>query len=195
MTPVIEQADPPSLRRLAALDGTWVSAKSTGRAPGGVRSMGYQPALDGLRAISVIAVVFLCIGVVLVGVQGGLVRPLARRMGARGAITVGLACNAAGLLVLAAAVDWGVLIPALVLLTVGQGLTAPNFTAMISNGVHPDQRGEALGFQQSASALGRVGGPALAGFLFHHVGVPAPYLVAAALCGVGLAILQWSPVA
>ena len=97
------------------------------------------------------------------------------------------------LAVLAFARAWPVLIVALALLTLGQGLTAPNFTAMITDGVGPDQRGEALGFQQGASALGRVAGPALAGFLFHHVGVPAPYLIAAALCGVGLAVLSWNP--
>ncbi|MEO6124334.1 MAG: acyltransferase family protein [Ilumatobacteraceae bacterium] len=53
---VVDTAGLPALRRLATLDGTWVSAKTTGRAPGGARSMGYQPSLDGLRAISVIAV-------------------------------------------------------------------------------------------------------------------------------------------
>lgn len=55
MTSVVDSPDPPALRRLAALDGTWVSAKTTGRPPG-AKSMGYQPSLDGLRAISVIAV-------------------------------------------------------------------------------------------------------------------------------------------
>ena len=109
----------------------------------------------------------------------------------RGSVSAGLAFNAAGLAVLAFADHWVVLVPALVLLTVGQGLCAPNFTAMVSDGFAPQQRGEALGFQQSASALARVIGPALAGFLFHHAGVPVPYLVAAGLCGVGLAGLQW----
>jgi len=137
--------------------------------------------------------VFLCIGIVLVIVQGGMIRPLGRRIGVRRSISLGLSCNAAGLVALAFAHDWAVLVPALGLLTLGQGLVAPNFTAMISDGVDPGQRGEALGFQQSASALGRVAGPAPAGFLFHRVGVPAPYLIAAALCGFGLAILSWSP--
>lgn len=138
-----------------------------------------------------IAVVFVCIGVVLVAVQAGIVRPVGARIGVRRSVSVGLAFNAAGLAVLAFAEIWVVLVPALLLLTIGQGLTAPNFTAMVSSGVSPQQRGEALGFQQSASALARVGGPALAGFLFHHIGIPAPYLVAAALCGVGLVTLSW----
>ena len=57
-------ADPPALRRLAVLDERWAGGDTQSRRqdmlrprPGGIRSMGYQPALDGLRAISVIAVV------------------------------------------------------------------------------------------------------------------------------------------
>jgi multidrug resistance protein len=138
-----------------------------------------------------IAVVFLCIGVVLVVVQGGIIHPVGTRLGVRGSVAAGLTCNAMGLIVLAFAKDWAVLIPALALLTVGQGLTAPNFTAMVSDGVAPHQRGEALGFQQGASALARVAGPAMAGLLFHRVGVGAPYLVAAGLCCAGLAVLSW----
>ena len=138
-----------------------------------------------------IAVVFLCIGVFLVVVQGGVIRPVGARLGVRGSVSLGLVCNAAGLFILAFAKEWAILVPALVLLTFGQGLTTPNFTAMVTEGVAPRQRGEALGFQQSGSALARVLGPVLAGFLFHHVGIPAPYLLAAALCGLGLAILSW----
>jgi hypothetical protein len=41
-------------------------------------------------------------------------------------------------------------------------------------------------------ALARVIGPVVAGFLFHHAGIPAPYIVAAGMCAVGLAILNWS---
>jgi multidrug resistance protein len=138
------------------------------------------------------AVVFLCIGVVLVVVQGGAIRPVGKRIGVRGSVSAGLIFNAIGLFLLAFAHSWLVLVPALVLLTVGQGLTTPNFTAMVSDGAAPQQRGEALGFQQSATALARVIGPALAGFLFHRAGIPAPYLVGAAMCAVGLAILNWS---
>ncbi len=142
-----------------------------------------------------IAVVFVCIGVVLVLVQGGVVRPIGKRLGVRGSVSAGLVLNAGGLVLLAFTHSWGTLVPALALLTVGQGLTAPNFTAMVTEGLVPQQRGEALGFQQSAGALARVGGPALAGFLFRHVGIPAPYLVAASLCGVGLVVLNWKQTA
>jgi len=139
------------------------------------------------------ALVFLCVGLLLVVVQGGVIHPVGKRLGVRGSVAAGLVLNGAGLVLLAFAHRWAVLVPALALLTVGQGLCAPNFTAMVSDGFAPQQRGEALGFQQSASALARVVGPALAGFLYHHVSVPTPYLVAAGLCGVGLVVLRWRP--
>ncbi len=139
-----------------------------------------------------IAVVFVCIGLFLVVVQGGVIRPIGAKIGVHNSVTTGLVLNSGGLVVLAFATSWAVLVPGLVLLTLGQGLTTPNFTALVTSGVAPRQRGEALGFQQSASALARVIGPALAGFLFHHAGIPTPYLVAAAMCGVGLAVLNWN---
>lgn len=139
-----------------------------------------------------IAVVFVCIGLFLVVVQGGVIRPVGAKLGVQGSVTAGLVLNAVGLITLAFASSWAVLVPALMVLTLGQGLTTPNFTALVTSGVSPRQRGEALGFQQSANALARVVGPVIAGFLFHHVGIPAPYLVAAAMCGLGLATLSWN---
>lgn len=58
MTLSVDAPDPPALRRLAALDEQWVGPSDVIRpSKAGPRSMGYQPGLDGLRAISVIAVV------------------------------------------------------------------------------------------------------------------------------------------
>ena len=79
-----------------------------------------------------IAVVFVCIGLLLVLVQGGIVRPVGARLGIRGSVSAGLVFNAVGLAVVAFATHWAVLIPGLLLLTIGQGLTAPNFTAMVT---------------------------------------------------------------
>jgi DHA1 family tetracycline resistance protein-like MFS transporter len=139
-----------------------------------------------------IALVFVCIGVFFVVVQGAVVRPVGARLGVHGSVSVGLMSNAGGLILLAFATEWVILVPALMLLTFGQGLTTPNLTAMVTSCVQPRQRGEALGFQQSGSALARVVGPVLAGLLFHQVGIPAPYLIAAAMCGLGLAALTWN---
>ncbi|MCB1625124.1 MAG: MFS transporter, partial [Pseudomonadales bacterium] len=113
-----------------------------------------------------IAAVFVGIGLLLSAVQGGLIGPVTDRIGVRKALMVGLGLNVAGLAVLADAKSWAVLVPALVLLTVGQGLVSPSLTTAVSNEAPQDRRGEALGFQQGALALARIAGPALAGVLF-----------------------------
>jgi multidrug resistance protein len=136
-----------------------------------------------------VASVFIGIGLLLTVVQGGFVRPVIKALGAERTMEAGLVLNGVGLVVLAAAHRWSVLVPALVLLTIGQGLVTPSLTMVVTARVSPARRGEALGFQQGVSAVARVAGPAAAGVLFQHVGIPAPYLVGAGLCVLSLAVL------
>jgi multidrug resistance protein len=133
--------------------------------------------------------VFIGIGLLLVAVQGGMVRPVNARFGPAGALRLALSLLAVGLLLLAAATTWLLLVPSLVLLVLGQGLATPTLAALVANRADEGRRGGALGFQQSAGALARIVGPALGGVLFQHVGVAAPYLVGAAMTGVALLLL------
>ena len=64
---------------------------------------------------------------------------------------------------------------------------------MVTGRVPDHQRGEALGFQQGISAVARVIGPVMAGVLFEHVAIPAPYLVGAGLCTVALVVMLGQP--
>jgi len=137
-----------------------------------------------------VAAIFVGIGVVLVGVQGGLIRPINAKLGTQRSLQTGLVLNSAGLIVLSAAENWPLLIVALALLTVGQGLVTPNLSSLVSGRVPDHRRGEALGFQQGVNAIGRVAGPALAGVLYDHVSIGSPYLVGGALCGVALAVIS-----
>jgi len=137
-----------------------------------------------------VALIFFGVGLFLVVVQTRFVGPASHRLGAIGALQAGLLLNAAGLALLAVTWRWLVLVPALALLTLGQGLAIPNLTAAVADRAPSDQRGEALGFQQRWQAGGRIVGPVLAGALFEHVGVPAPYAVGAllALAAVGMLV-------
>jgi predicted MFS family arabinose efflux permease len=133
--------------------------------------------------------VFIGIGALLILVQGGLVRPANRRFGSVAALRVALTLNAFGLLALAFATTWWLLVPALVLLVVGQGLATPTLAALVADRADDRHRGGALGFQQSAGALARIVGPVMGGVLFQHVGVAAPYAVGAAMLGVALLLV------
>jgi len=139
-----------------------------------------------------VAAVFVFVGLTLVASQIVLIRPANGALGVAGSLQVGLVLNLVGFFALAVAESWVVLVPALVALTVGQGLVSPNLSTLVAGSVPDDRRGEALGFQQGVNAAGRVAGPALAGVLFDHVDIGidrgAPYVVGALLCGLALTI-------
>jgi MFS family permease len=117
----------------------------------------------------------------LVIVQGGLIGPLTKRFGSERLLRSGFVLLIGGFLVLAAAEVWVVLFVALALLSLGQGVVSPSLTSVVADSVTPDKRGEALGVQQSAGALSRIIGPAIAGLVFDQAGVGWPYVVAAVL--------------
>jgi multidrug resistance protein len=132
----------------------------------------------GLRLASV-GGVFAGVGLLLVLVQVRLVGPTVARLGEGGTVRAGLLVNAVGLLLVAASHSWALLVPALVLLVVGQGLATPAMSSLVAGKVGPERRGGVLGVQQAAGGLARVVGPLAGGVLFQHVGVPAPYLAGA----------------
>lgn len=127
--------------------------------------------------------VFAGVGLAIAAVQGGVVHPVVARLGERGALATGLALNATGLALVAGAHSWWELVPALGALTVGQGLAIPALTATLAGRAHESRRGGLLGLQQSAGGLARSIGPAAGGFVYQHIGIPAPYLGGAALMG------------
>jgi MFS family permease len=136
------------------------------------------------------AAVFAAIGLVIVVVQGGLVHPVAVRLGELGTLRAGLMVLAGGLLGLAFVHSWLALVPALLALTVGEGLANTTMSSALAGRAPPDRRGVMLGAQQSAGGLARVLGPLLGGVLFEQVGVGAPYVVGAAVIVVAVLLLQ-----
>ncbi|MCX6510128.1 MAG: MFS transporter [Actinobacteria bacterium] len=138
--------------------------------------------------LSATAAVFAGIGVVLVGVQGGLVGPITHRLGEGGTLRFGLIANCFGLLVLAFDLGWAGLVVALLLLTVGQGLLTPTLSSAVAGRAGLDT-GVWLGWQQSAGGAARVIGPLAAGALFQWVGMGWPYAVGAGLAAFALTLL------
>jgi len=138
------------------------------------------------------AAVFAAVGLLIVVVQGGLVHPLVTRLGEVRTLFLGLSANTLGLILLALAHSWSLAAPALVALTVGQGLVQTTMATALVSRADPASRGQVLGAQQSASALARILGPALLGALLGSEASGAPYLVGAALtaCAAGLVLVS-----
>ena len=136
------------------------------------------------------AAVFFAIGVAMSLVQGVLIGPLTQRFGSATLLRVALVLVASGLVVLGGASMWVVLALALTLIVIGSGMSNPSLTTLVANSAPADQRGEVLGFQQSAGALARVIGPPLAGLSFDQVGIGAPYSLGAVVFLVAI-VASW----
>ncbi|MEI6742488.1 MAG: MFS transporter [bacterium] len=181
----------PSRRRSFAWNKFTITALLSGTAFAGFEA---TFALFGERRFDLTegsaAAVFLVVGVMLVVVQGGLIGPLTKAFGSQRLLVAGFGTLIAGFLVLSIAEVWVLLFLALALLSLGQGLVTPSLTSVVVDSATPDRRGEVLGVQQSAGALSRIIGPAIAGLLFDHAGIAWPYVVAAVLTGAALATVS-----
>ena len=127
------------------------------------------------------AIFFFYVGVIMVLVQGGAVRPLVKRLGEGRVIVIGtllMALGFATVLVVYAApmafVGGG-------LIAVGIGLATPSLNAMISQNSPSEHQGAAMGAAQSAQSLCRILGPTMAGLAFSGFGRDAPYLAGAVI--------------
>ena len=137
------------------------------------------------------SLVFVFVGVTLVAVQGGLIGPLTQRLGSRKLLRIGLSLVAVGLLLLGVTTTWPMLFVALFLLSLGQGISGPSGSALVAELAPVERRGEAIGYQQSTAAFGRVAGPVMAGALFDHVGINSQFLVSGMLIVVAVSSV-WS---
>lgn len=191
----------PSVRRgpLAALSGT------RGLAPllavafcALVAFSGFEAtfALFGQRhlgfGIASAAGVFTAVGAVIVVVQGGLVHRVVGVFGEVPTLLAGLLANAAGLALLSGARSWALAAPALVALTVGQGLVQTTMVTILASRADPARRGRVLGAQQSAAGMARVAGPALGGALLGSHASGDPYVLGCALSLAAAALLAVS---
>jgi multidrug resistance protein len=118
---------------------------------------------------------FTYIGVLMVLVQGLLVRRLVPRFGEKRLIVVGTLLMGAGFLMQYASDTVGMLLLSIGVIAVGNGLNTPSLSSLISRGASGDHQGGVLGVSQSAGALARVVGP-LVGTWTLAFGANFPYL-------------------
>ncbi len=125
------------------------------------------------------------VGVVLIFVQGVLMRPLARLSGERALVRAGVLVEAFGFVGVAMAPvilggSRSTLVASMAVIALGSGLVNPSLSALVSRLGASDGQGSILGALQSAGALARVFGPAIGGVLYQSFGPRAPYAAAAA---------------
>lgn len=130
-------------------------------------------------------------GIVMILVQGGLIRPLVKRFGESALVPVGIAILAVGLALLPFAPPVGPMVAVFVWIAIGNGISSPSLQALISKGTSPEEQGFVLGTNQSMSALARAIGPTIGGLLYTGMGPSSPFLAASGVLAiaVGLAVV------
>ena len=120
-------------------------------------------------------------GLVMIIVQGGMIRPLVKRFGEAPLVPVGIGILAVGLALLPFAPPFWPMVTVFVLMAIGQGISGPSLNALISNGTDEADQGFVLGTNQSMSALARAVGPTIAGLLYAGIAPSAPFLVSSGI--------------
>ncbi len=142
----------------------------------------------------VVLVVFTYLGLTLTLAQGLLVRRLAKKLPEGTLASAGLLVAVLGLLLLAKASTthhFGLLLTAITIEVIGFSLVTPPLQSLISRRSDPAQQGGILGLGQSAASLSRILGPVI-GIRLIADHPSWPYLVAAALMGVGFLLAQFA---
>ena len=133
--------------------------------------------------------IFVYIGLLIVLVQGGLVRKFVPRFGERRLVIWGAFITGAGMLVLALAGNLATLLAASLLIAVGQGIRSPSVQSLISRGASAHEQGHILGTAQGMLAIARIVGPILGGWLYGMSTGPEFGIVRYALSFIAAAVL------
>ncbi|MFN0060188.1 MAG: MFS transporter [Planctomycetota bacterium] len=128
-------------------------------------------------------------GVLIVLVQGGVVRRLAPRIGEKKLALVGLGLVAPGLVALAFAHGLPLLFVGLTLMAIGSALTNPAYSSLVSLHASAEHQGKVLGVFRSLGALGRAIGPLAACVAYWRFGSAAPYWCGALALAVPLLLM------
>jgi DHA1 family tetracycline resistance protein-like MFS transporter len=110
--------------------------------------------------------IFTYVGILIVLMQGGLVRQLVKRWGERNLMILGLVLLGLGLSMLVWSNTVALLLLAVGILSIGDGAVTPTSSAILSLLAPAEEQGEMLGFAQGLGGLGRAIGPIIAGALF-----------------------------
>ena len=125
-------------------------------------------------------------GVLGAAIQGGVIRPVVRRLGDKTTFAIGLVCGAIGLVSTALAYSVPAFTLALVPLALGIGFGHPTMASLVSLVASRDEQGRVQGAASAVESLGRTVGPIWGNSSLQRFGEASPYFSAAALLGATL---------
>lgn len=134
------------------------------------------------------AKLFLFMGIIVAGIQGGLIGRIVKRAGEKKTIMTGAASFAIGFLIVPLIWRVPLLYAVAFFIAIGQGLCYPSLTALVSKVSPPDERGSFLGLATSVGSLARFLGPIVSGFLYDLAKAPGAFWGGAVLMLAALTI-------
>jgi DHA1 family tetracycline resistance protein-like MFS transporter len=132
---------------------------------------------------------FAAFGVLGAIVQGGLIRPIVRRLGDKPTFIAGLACSIVGLVAAALTHSVTIFTGALVPLAFGIGFGHPTISSLVSKSARADEQGRVQGAAGAVESLGRTVGPVWGSASLQRFGEGMPFLSAAAFLVLTFAVI------
>ena len=131
---------------------------------------------------------FAAFGVLGAIIQGGMIRPIVRRIGDKPTFILGLVCAAVGLVAAALAHSVVMFAVTLVPLAFGIGFGHPTMASLVSLVARGDEQGRVQGAASAVESLGRTIGPVWGNASLQQYGESTPYLTAAIMLVVTMMI-------
>ena len=131
-----------------------------------------------------VGVLFTVFGIASILVQAVLLQLLLKRFSATQLSIIGLCLAALALLLMIPVNVVGsatLLYIVIILLALGDGLSSPNLSALISQGADESSQGKVQGGSKSMQSLAAITGPIVAGEFYDHLGHSSPYVAGAGL--------------
>jgi DHA1 family tetracycline resistance protein-like MFS transporter len=131
---------------------------------------------------------FAAFGLLAAIVQGGMIRPIVKRLGDKPTFVAGLACSVVGLMAAAFAHSVAIFAAALAALALGMGFGHPTISSLVSKAARSDEQGRVQGAASAVESLGRTVGPVWGSVSLQRFGEGMPFVSAAVFLLLTLAI-------
>ncbi len=134
---------------------------------------------------------FLFMGVIVATIQGGLIGRLAKALGEKALVITGAASFTIGLSLVPAVWHVPYLYVVAFFIAIGQGLTYPSLTALVSKASPPNEQGSMLGLASGIGSLARFIGPILSGWFYDLAQARGAFYGQAAIVFCALCVALW----
>ncbi|MCC6273328.1 MAG: MFS transporter [Deltaproteobacteria bacterium] len=129
-----------------------------------------------------VAYILALMALIMVAIQGGMIKRLVMRFGEKRLLTVGSVCLALAFVLVPESPSVGLLLIPLAISSVGRGISQPSLMSLVSRGGDESLHGSVMGTFQASASLARVAGPVLAGVLYDR-NEALPFFLACGLLG------------